>query len=171
MLTRRPSLFASGMVGGLLGMHQRRHRMSLLRFPLRPPTRRFDQKSLIATPQYTGKPLTGSSRRASTARCHRRVGSIKGRSSRRRNRTGLDAMGGGQHRDDCRDLHRRRHNARFPAAIAGWTEMADFIGSDQRRDCRCLERRAGVAPPDRDEPRWRRDGSPYAFRVAASLLT
>jgi len=42
-----------------------------------------------------------------------------------------------------------------------------FIGSDQRRDCRCLQWRAGVAPPDRGEPRWRRDGSPYAFRVAA----
>ena len=33
-----------------------------------PSPRRVDQKSLIATPQYTGKPLTGSSRRASTAR-------------------------------------------------------------------------------------------------------
>jgi hypothetical protein len=41
-------------------------------------------------------------------------------------------------------------------------KKANLIGPGQRRDCGCLERRTGIAPPDRDEPRRRRDGSPYA---------
>ena len=57
------------------------------------------------------------------------------------------------------------HSAGIPADIAGRTEKADIVGPDQRRDSGCLEWRAGIAPPDRDEPRRRRDGYPYACRI------
>ena len=72
---------------------------------------------------------------------------------------------GGQHRDNCRHQHRRRRSARIPADIAGRTEETDIVDPDQRRDRRCLERRAGIAPPDRGEPGRRRDGCPYACRI------
>jgi len=77
----------------------------------------------------------------------------------------LRAMGGRQHRDNRRNRRRRRRSASLPADIAGRTEKADLVGPDQGRDCGCLERRTGIAPPDRDEPRRRRDGYPYACRI------
>ena len=77
----------------------------------------------------------------------------------------LRAMGGWQHRGNRRHRRRRRHSAGIPADIPGRTEKADIVGPDQRRDSGCLEWRAGIAPPDRDESRRRRDGYPYACRI------